>query len=171
MEKSDWTSCPNPCVGLTTLCMRGFYHCVSHGRRQCQGPLAPHPRVTTTLCRIHRTRALCASPFPSIRSALDPRPRSHTGPPPFFSFGDMAARTPSPLSKSPPLSLILPPLARVGSAPWPTLSPWCELSVSCTHAASPSGALGPCSSSPFPSPRIRHRATRSSRRCGTRFVS
>ena len=147
------------------------------------GPLAPCPRMAMTSCRTCRPRALCASTFPGLRSALDTRPRPCTVPPPFFLLLGTrpSARLPrraNPLSSP----LFPPPLAYAGSAPWSTLSPQREPAVYPIHAVSTSGALRPISVRhykmpwvlalllhPYPS-RIQSRATRSSRHCGTRFV-
>ena len=72
------------------------------------GPLAPCPHMSATSCRTRRPRALCASPFLDLWSALDPRPHPRTGPPSLLSsFGDMAARTP-PSSSEPSLLSFIP---------------------------------------------------------------
>ena len=76
-------------------------------------PLAPCPRMSATSCRTHRPRALCASPFLGLRSAIDPRPRPRTRPPSLLSsFGDMTTRTP-PSSSEPSLLSFIPPFARL----------------------------------------------------------
>ena len=117
-------------------------------------------------------------------STLTPRPSYRTpySPSLLSSFGDMVTHTPSPPSESPPLSLILPLLARAGSAPWLTLSPQREPSVYPIHAVSTSSVLCPTSVRHYKMPlvlalllhphtsQIRSRATRSSHHCGTRFV-
>ena len=66
--RSDWKSLNghyihSPVSSSTTLRTPGHYCGMPYGHHKCQGPLAPHPRVTTALCRVHRTCALCASPF------------------------------------------------------------------------------------------------------------
>ena len=136
------------------------------------GPLAACSRVATTSCCTHRPRVLCVYPSIGSRShalILVPDPL-----PPFASFGDTVAHTPSSSSESPPLSLILPPLAHAGSAPWPTSLTQHEPSVSLIHVVSTSGALRPISVHHYKMPlvlalllhphshRIRSRATRSS---------
>ena len=88
---SDWKSlsgCHVPSTVPSSPALRtpGHYCHVPYGRRQCKGPLAPYPHITMSLCCIHHTRALCASPFSGILSALDPCPRSCTEPPPIFLF-------------------------------------------------------------------------------------
>ena len=70
--------------------------------------VASHFRVAMALCSARHLCALCTSPFPSIRSALDSHASSLVpDPPPFLlpflsSFGDTTARTPA--SSSGPLS-------------------------------------------------------------------
>ena len=147
------------------------------------GPLAPYPRMFVTSCRTHRPCALCAPPFLGLRSALDPRPHPRTRPPSLLSsFGDMAARTPPSSSEPSLLSFIPPPLACAGSTPWPAVSPQREPVVYPIHAISTFGALRPIYIRHYKMPlvlplllhphpsRIRSRAKRSSRHCGTRFV-
>ena len=72
----------------------------------CIGPLAPHSRVVADSCRTRHLCALCVSPFPNIRSALDSHASSLVLDPPSLSFlpsfGDMTARMP-PSSSGPPL--------------------------------------------------------------------
>ena len=108
------------------------------------GPLAPCPRMSATSCRTHRPRALCASPFPDLRSALDPHPRLRTGPPSLLLGTRSPARLPCRVNTLSSL-LVPPPLTCAGSAPWPTLSPQREPAVYPIHIVSTSGALRPIS--------------------------
>ena len=124
-------------------------------------------QCTPSLCTVR-----CS--FSSIRSAPDSRASSPYRTPPHFpffssSFGDTTARTPA-LSSGPPfLSFISPSVAHAGSATCPILSP---PPVRCFP--SPFSSI----KSPWtlffffiPFPRIRSRATKSSRRCEARFGS
>ena len=118
----------------------------------CIGSLAPRFRVATASCSARRLCALCVSPFPTIRSALDSHASSLVLDPPSLSlsilssFGDTTARTP-PSSSAPSylLSFISHPLACAGSAPCPCLSPRHDPSVYSIHAASTSNVLRPTS--------------------------
>ena len=86
------------------------------------GSLALCFRVAAASCRTRRPCALCAFPFPGVRSALYPAPSFPIPDPPFplpfpSSFGDTTARTPALSSGPPLLSFISPSVARTRSAP------------------------------------------------------
>jgi len=135
----------------------------------CIGPLALHFCVSAASCRTRRICALCAFPFPGIRSALDsPNSSLVSDPPSPFSF---LLETWSPTRLPPradPLSSPLPYLlpTRAGSAPWLCLSPQHKPFVYLLHALSTSCVLCPLALALLlhpHSPHIRSRATRSSR--------
>ena len=157
----------------------------------CIGSLAPCFRVATASCSARRLCALCVSPFSPASgrlSTLTPRPSYRTPPFPFsflYSFGDMTARTPASSSGPDPLSSPYFPLRRSHRKRTmsPTLSPQHAPFVYSIPAASASGVLRPtsvhCYKIPLVlalllhphSPRIRSRATKSSRHCGAKFIS
>ena len=176
-------SSPKHCAQLDHTTHIGSLSPCSLRTPSLSGPLAPCPRMATTSCRTRRPRALCASTFPVLRSAFDTRPRPRTGPPPFFLL--LGTRPPARLPhRANPLSSPLspPPLACAGSTPWPVVSPQREPVVYPIHAISTFGALRPIYVRHYKMPlvlplllhprpsRIRSRAKRSSRHCGTRFV-
>ena len=88
------------------------------------GPLASRSRMAAAWCRTHRPCALCAFPFPSIRSALYPAPLSPYRTPlisPSLSFLLLVTRPPHAClverTRPPLLSFISPSTARAGSTP------------------------------------------------------
>ena len=150
----------------------------------CIESLTPRSRVAAASCRTCRLCALCVSPFLSIRLALDSHASSpYRTPLPLSLFSwkhgrphsYLVERTPSPLA------YLLP--AHVGSTPCLALSPQHDPSVYPIHVASTSSVLHPTSVHHYKMPlvlslllhphfpRIRSRATISSRHCEARFVS
>jgi len=154
----------------------------------CIGSLAPCSRVATASCRNRRLCALCVSPFPSIRSALNSHASSPyqtpLSPSLLSSFGDMTTCTP-PSSSAPSYlpSFISHPLTCAGSAPCPPLSPQHELPMYPIHAISTFGVLCPTSVRHYKIPlvlalvlhshshRLRSGATKSNPHYGARFIS
>ena len=157
----------------------------------CIGSLAPCFRVAAASCRTQRPCALCAFPFPGVRSALYPAPSfpvldppSFPLPSPFFLL--LVTRPPARLPhRADPLSSPLFPLSRSRRKRTmsPSLSPQHAPSMCPIPTASASGVLRPTSVRLYKiplvlalllhphSPRIHSRATKSSRRCEARFVS
>ena len=86
LEKPEWMSSHKHCAQLDHATHAGSLSPRAPRTPSVLGPLAPCPRMSATSCRTHRPHALCASPFPDLWSALDPRPHPHprTEPPPFF---------------------------------------------------------------------------------------
>ena len=112
LEKPEWMSSPKHCAQLDHTTHVGSLSPRAPRTPSVSGPLAPCPRMTTTSCRTRRPRALCASPFLSLRSALDPHPHPRIGPlPSFFFWGhgrphaSLVERTLSPFLYSPLRSL------------------------------------------------------------------
>ena len=139
LEKPEWMSSPKHCTQLDHTTHVGSLSPRAPRTPSVLGPLAPCPRMATTSCRTRRPLLFPSSGLLLIL-ALVPVP----DPPSLLSsFGDKAART-SPSSSEPSLlSFIPPPLACVGSTPWPVVSPQREPVVYPIHAISTFGALRP----------------------------
>ena len=112
LEKPEWMSSPRHCAQLDHATHAGSLSPRAPRTPSVSSPLAPCPRMASTSCRTRRPRALYASPFSGLRSALDPHPRPHTRPPPFFLLlgtrpphASLVERTLSPLLCSPLRSL------------------------------------------------------------------
>ena len=108
LEKPEWMSSPKHCAQLDHATHAGSLSPRAPRTPSVLGPLAHCPCMAATSCRTRRPRALCASPFPGLRSALDPRPRPCTRPLPSFFFrghchphASLVERTLSPLLYSP----------------------------------------------------------------------
>jgi len=113
LEKLEWMSSPRHCAQLDHATHVGSLSPHVLRTLSVSSPLAPYPRMALTSCRTRCPRALYASPFLGLRSALDPRPRPRTRPPPFFLLlGDTTTRTP-PSSSEPSLLSFITPSARL----------------------------------------------------------
>ena len=74
LEKSERTSTPKNCAQLAHAMHTGSSSPRVLRTPSMSGPLAACSRMAATSCRARHPRSLCASPFPSIWSALDPMP-------------------------------------------------------------------------------------------------
>ena len=109
LEKPEWMSSPKHYAQLDHATHAGSLSPHAPWTPSVSGPLAPYPRMASTSCRTRRPRALYASPFFGLRSALDPRPHPRTRPPSLLSsFGDTTTRTPPSSSEPSLLSFITP---------------------------------------------------------------
>ena len=164
----------------------GSFRCMPCERRRCRVHYRPVSRgrgimqCSPSLCIVR-----CSfSPASGRLSTLTPCPSYRTPFPSLFSsFVNMVARTPASSSGPPLLSFISPSAARTGRTPCfrPYLHSMHRLCIPFTPPPPPMR----CFPSPFssikspwtllfffiPFPRIRSRATKSSRHCEARFVS
>ena len=156
----------------------GLGHCVSLGVSISQN--YSNNNFSALAVLVHCAQLLFLASGPLLILALVSVPN-----PPFFLLLGTWPPARLPRRANPLCSPLFPPppLAYAGSAPWPTLSPQREPAVYSIHAGSTSSVLRPISVRHYKMPlvlalllhphpsRILSRATRSSRHCGTRFVS
>ena len=109
LEKPEWMSSSRHCAQLDHATHVGSLSPCAPRTPSVSSPLAPCPRMASTSCRTRHPRALYASAFPGLWSALDPRHRPRTRPlPSFFFWGHdhlhafLVERTLSPLLYYPP---------------------------------------------------------------------